>query len=876
MKKLYDLPIRKKFAVVIVPLIVIIICFDYLQIKYNYLDYSDADRLNSAIVLGVEINHAVHELQKERSISIGFLANQGFEFQQALQKQRTVTDSTINQFYAEIGQLDFAGLLSIHKNEIELLKRDFEGLKSLRDNIDRLGITPEKSLQYFSKINEIALNAVNGLINETRDKDIAQQVHALIYFLKAKERASLERAIGTQAFSEDQIADELFSTFSALIAEQRSYTDAFLVIADGKSTDFYKRTVSGHDVEEVSRLRALILARNDFKSDPTYWYAMTTSKIDMMKNVEDHISEELLIRTETLAASAFKNFWVFLILDVFIGVVAFYLMSTIVTNLLANVSVLEAFTKRISKGDLSKKVKIDTKDEIGQYAKTFNVMLNEINISHDILRKERDKAKFLYNNIYRVSLMVFQNILQGIFLLDRSFKMSKLHSKSMESIFGIQKIAGQNFVNFMRPLIIPRELEALEMFMRHLFNEDMDEDVVNQLNPIEQVKIYSESEGAVSTKFIRVMFTRIWKGDHIKNIMVTVSDETESILLQQHLEDAEKKKKQETEQVLSILKIDPSLIRGFLYNAKRTLKGVSEKYESHKKKNLAELLDFTFQTIHNLKGNAVVIGLDLMSNKFHEIEDSLDKLKGKQVTGKDFLTVLYEIDEADRMIDDMSTMLRKVADIYRKYPSGGHIVSNIMLIDTLEKAVKVMSNKIEKPVDFFFKNEANFVIPDHYINNFRDIMIQLIRNSISHGIEDRGVRMNAGKMIGASITVDLDQPKDEETLRVTYTDDGRGLDIDKIIKNAVTRNFITEFEAKNISAEKAVDLIYESGFSTSDEVDEYSGRGQGMSLVASLIQDMNGTFNINFEEDKYFKMVIDLPIVPRATKEDKSDETTNS
>jgi chemotaxis protein histidine kinase CheA len=454
--------------------------------------------------------------------------------------------------------------------------------------------------------------------------------------------------------------------------------------------------------------------------------------------------------------------------------------------------------------------------------------------------------------------------------------MSKLHSKSMESIFGVQKIAGENFTSFMRPLIIPRDLEALEMFMRHLFNADMDEEVVNQLNPIEQVKIYHEDQGIVGTKFIRVMFTRIWKKDQIKNIMVTVSDETESILLQQHLEESEKKKKQETEQVLSILKIDPSLIRGFLYNAKRTLRGISERYEANKKKNLVELIDFTFQTIHNLKGNAVVIGLDLMSNKFHEIEDAVEKIRGKQITGKDFLTILYEMDEADKMIDDMSAMLRKVADIYRKYPSGGHVVSNIILINTLEKAVKVMSNKVEKPVDFFFNNEANLVIPDDYINSFKDIMIQLIRNSIAHGIEERNVRMNSGKLIGGTITVELDQPDGGELLQITYSDDGRGLDIKKITENAVTRNLITEYEANNLTRERAAEFIYETGFSTSKEIDKQSGRGQGMSLVSTLISDLNGSFKVDFEEGKFFKIIINIPLIPQQITENKADEIANS
>lgn len=875
MKILYDLPIRIKFAVVLIPLIIIILCFDYFQIQHNYLDYEDSDRLNKTINLGIEINHVVHQLQKERSMAIGFVSSEGYEFEGQIEHQRQLTDSTLNRFYEELDNPELVEVLIRHTNDIELLKTSFSQIEDIRKRIDNMSLDGYQILKYFSDINNVALNTVDQLINETRDKDVAQQVHALIYFLKSKERASIERAIGTQAFAAKAMDDELYATFTSLVAEQDSYTDAFEVIADQESRDTYDRLVAGHDVDEVERLRNVLHTRTNFDVDPNYWYEMTTNKINSLKKVEDSISKRLLTRTSTLASSAFRKFWTFIVLDVIIGVLALWLMSIIVTNLLTNVKNLEAYAIRFSKGDFSKRVSIPTKDEIGQYAKTFNVMAGEIVKSHNILRKERDKAKFLYNNIYRVAMMVFQNIHQGIFLLDRNQKMSKLYSKSMEKIFGVDKIAGENFSNFMRPLIIPRDLEALEMFMRHLFNEDMDEDVVNQLNPIEQVKIYSEKEGLVTTKYIRVNFTRIWRKDKIANIMVTVSDETEAVLLQKHLEEAEKKKKQETEQVLSILKIDPSLIRGFLHNAKRTLRSISERYETDREGKFKELLQFTFETIHNLKGNAVVIGLDIMSQKFHEVEESIEELKEKDINGKDFLTILYEIDDADKMIDDMSSMLRKVADIYRKYPSGGHVVSNIMLIDSLERAVKVISEKMEKPVDFFFKNDLNLVLPNEKIDSFRDIMIQLIRNSIKHGIEDKSERSNIGKLVRGSITIDLDQPE-EELLQVTYKDDGRGLNIEDIKKRAIKVGIVSEFEADKMDEQTVVDLIFKEGFSTSEEVDEHAGRGQGMNLVKNLIEGMSGSFDTSFEEGKYFQMIIKLPVTGSMTVEPEVDETANS
>lgn len=874
MKILYDLPIRIKFAVVLIPLIIIIICFDYFQIRHNYLDYTDSKRLNVTLQLGVEINHTVHELQKERSIAIGHVAGEETSFTESLKKQQAITDSTLGRFFDELNSNETQDVIKIHHDEIELLKSKFGAVRGIREKVNQGTLDPGLIMDYYSEINNVALNMVDQLINETRDKEVAQQVHALIYFLKAKERASIERAIGTQAFSAKEMNDELYSKFTSLVAKQESYTDAFVVIADLESQKAFERLVSGHDASEVERLRTILHLRTDFDADASYWYEMTTSKINSLKKVEDQISERLLSRTVSLSKVAFRKFWSFIVLDIIIGALAFWLMSIIVTNLLANVKTLEIFTVKVSKGDWSQKVNIPTKDEIGQYAKTFNVMVDEINASHDILRQERDRAKFLYNNIYRVSIMVFKNIHQGIFLLDRGFKISKFHSKAMETIFGVEKIAGENFSNFMRPLIIPRDLEALEMFMRHLFNEDMDEDVVNQLNPIEQVKIYNEINGVVATKYIRVNFTRIWRKDRIINVMVTVSDETESVLLQKHLEEAEKQKKQETEQVLSILRIDPSLIRGFLYNAKKTLKSISERYENDKNSNLKELLDFTFQTVHSLKTNALVIGLEIMTDKFHSIEETLEKLKAKDVSGKDFLTVLYEIDDADKMMDDMTSMLRKVADVYRKHPSGGHVASNIIFVDSLERSVKTLSEKNNKPVDFLFKNESNLVLPSDQVDTFKDIFLQLIKNSISHGIEEKETRLKAGKPIRGSITVDLDIPK-KNILQIAYKDDGNGLHIESIKDKAVKKGLITEYEAGKLTPKKAEKLIFESGFSTAETVDEQSGRGQGMSLVKRLLDEMKAKYTLDYDSGQYFKMVITLPYNEEINKIEE-DEAADS
>ncbi len=850
-----------------VPLVVIIVLFDFFQIRDHYLDYKDSSRLNKAIIVGIEINHIVHEIQKERSMSVGFLSHDGFSFNVDLSKQRVKTDSAIAELLKEMDRSDLKSLIEVHGDDLRFLTSVFSRLKDIRSGVDRLGLTTEEARKSYSEINSVALLTVNKLIDETRDRHVAQQVHAIIYFLKAKEAASIERAIGTRAFSHNHIDFHLYNEFTSLVSSQESYLDAFNTIADFDSEEFYLNTVKGNAIDEVNRLRAVIFANEDLSQNPQHWYEVSTAKINAMKQVEDFLLDHIHDVTESIAATAVQRFWIFLIVDLLIGVSTFWLMTILVRNLLVNVSTLEEFTKKVSSGDLSDRVHIDTKDELGHYARTFNVMVDEINISHNLLKKERDRARFMYKNIYQVALEVFGNIHQGIFLLDKNFRISKLYSKATEHIFGTTNVAGEHFSSFMRPLILPRELEALEMFMRHLFNPEMDEEVVNMLNPVEQVKIYTESKGVIASKYIRISFTRIVRKGEIRNVMVTVSDETEAILLHQHIEEAEKKRKQETEQVLSILKIDPAIMRGFIFNSRKQLRQISQEYEKSEGSDHARLLDFTFKTIHNIKGNATVIGLELMSNKFHSIEDAIVKLRGKTVQGKDFLMILYEIDESDKMLQDMAEMLQKVANIYKKYASEGQAVSNILVIDTLEKGIELISKEVGKEVDFKFLNEKNIILPDRYISPFKDVMIQLIRNSISHGIEDSKTRVERGKDKKGRITITMDKPGDQELL-ITYQDDGAGLDLNKIKAKALADGVITEYEATKLKKSDIANLIFKEGFSISDKADHLSGRGQGMGLVTSILEELEGSIKIEFEEDSFFRVVLSLPMMEEDHKEE--------
>ncbi len=860
MKQLHDLSIKRKFAIVLIPLVVTIICFDFLHIRHDYYDFQDARRLNKAIDIGVEISHVVHEIQKERSISVGFQANHGKAFKNKLYEQRSRTDSILELLYTELRGQKYKELLVNHRHDLQNMKLQLGRLNELRVQVDDHSLETRQIITYFSEINKAALYTVNQLINETRDKAAAQQVHAIIYFLEAKEYASTERALGTHIFSTLNRSKNISAEFASVIAAQEAYIEAFLTIADQPSAEFYHRIMQGTDIDEVSNFRKKLGESERSGVDPGIWYRVITSKINSMKRVEDFMLEYMHTYTESMAREAKNSFILFLLLDFLIGLITFSLVAMIVHKLIKNVGILEKFTSGFVKGNINNRVKIDTRDEIGHYAKTFNLMLDTISRTQSDLRKEKQKAMYMYENIYKKAEVVFQNVEQGIFLLDKELKISNLYSKSVERIFGNKIIANENFCTFMRPRITQRDYEALEMFMKHLFNPDMDEDVLNQLNPIEEVKIFITTNGVVITRYLRVSFTRITKGQEINNILVTITDDTESVLMQKQMEESEQKKKKDTEYLLNILNIEPDILQDFIAETRASLHEISEKYEQHTDENLNGLLEYTFRIIHKIKGNALSIGIELVSEKIHETEETILALMHASVTADKFLTVLYELEEVDKILVDMNKMHLKVIDVYDKLQSKEQNASNDKLRETIRAGFASLCKFTRKKIDLDLSIDNNIHLSEEYNRSIKDMLVQLIRNSISHGIEEPDERREKGKSDKGKISISIHKP-DFDSLVISYEDDGRGLDLGEIKSRALATGLIRPEESEQLKEDQVVDLIFQGEFSTTMNADQLSGRGQGMGVVKAIIKGLNGELKIDFGKHQFFRVVINLKML---------------
>lgn len=121
-------------------------------------------------------------------------------------------------------------------------------------------------------------------------------------------------------------------------------------------------------------------------------------------------------------------------------------------------------------------------------------------------------------------------------------------------------------------------------------------------------------------------------------------------------------------------------------------------------------------------------------------------------------------------------------------------------------------------------------------------LAHLVRNAADHGIESTSERQAAGKLARGTIRLNAYHDGDEVVIEVS--DDGRGLDRDKIVRRAIERGIITAEESARLNETESLQLIFAAGLSTADEVTEISGRGVGLDVVKTALEALKGSVEL--------------------------------
>ncbi len=467
----------------------------------------------------------------------------------------------------------------------------------------------------------------------------------------------------------------------------------------------------------------------------------------------------------------------------------------------------------------------------------------------EIEKKKRKKAE-------QETKTILENVGEGIFLLNRSFEMSFQYSRQLEAIFETNELSGLNFLSYLKNKIKQDDLETTQSFLEFMFDDSFDEGAISDLNPLNPVELAIKQNDPKTLVF---QFKRIQNSKgQTQELFVWVKDISAEKKLQEKINKTERKAKRQTELVLSIISVDPNMLQEFIHSVEEEFNLIDSYFDSNqKKRNYHNLLRSLYRSIHLLKGNAGILDLKILAATAHNFEEEINKILNQKNISQDDIYYLFNIYQDFKSdITEMQSLLFSIGELHSKMAQNNGKGKNA-LIKTLEnyviKTAQGLNKKVRLKTDRFHFEK----IPGQFKILTKDLLIQMIRNSIAHGLEDPEQRLQTGKDETGNIIISTDF--NEDTFSISVYDDGQGLQIEKLKQKMKDHSDWQNIEVDRLAKDEIIESIFHPGISTANGADMTSGRGVGMDAILQKIKSWNGSISVDSEELKYCKIKINLP-----------------
>ncbi len=179
------------------------------------------------------------------------------------------------------------------------------------------------------------------------------------------------------------------------------------------------------------------------------------------------------------------------------------------------------------------------------------------------------------------------------------------------------------------------------------------------------------------------------------------------------------------------------------------------------------------------------------------------------------------------------------------------------VVNRFPRMIRDISKKLNKEMELIMTGEET-ELDRTVIDEIGDPLMHMLRNAADHGLENTLDRIKLGKpRVG---TIRLDAYQDGNNVTIEVSDDGKGVDAEKVKASAVKKGAITEEQAEKMSDKEAIDLLFRPAFSTAEKVSDLSGRGVGLDVVKSKIEGLGGDVEVSTVLGEGTTFTVRLPL----------------
>ena len=438
------------------------------------------------------------------------------------------------------------------------------------------------------------------------------------------------------------------------------------------------------------------------------------------------------------------------------------------------------------------------------------------------------------------------NINQGIFLMDKEFKILPQYSKPLVTILSYydSELAGKNFLDILSGSMDARQLKTMQSFFSMIFSKSKSARVLESANPISEFEYkIDDRKKTLSTKF--QLIEKAGSESFVIGIIQDISREKEFEMELKAQKDAQEL---EMKNMFEVIQIDPLVFQDFIEDIEANFNYINDILKDSSLQERQAAIKF-FQIVHAIKSNALILGMENFGHKLHILEDDIKKVSSQDdIELDDILTLVIKLETLMQEKDNYIKIIKKV----EAFKTSNR--SDTVLIYSLTKAVEKLSVETQKRVEIKAGQLDLKILESKLRKPIKDILFQCVRNAVFHGIEPVEERLKKNKPPQGLLAFNV--KNNNGMAEITFSDDGQGLNWEKI-KAKYQKMYP---ENTNITKNVLLSSIFTPEFSTSEETNMVAGRGVGLSLVKDIVKDNDGVINVNSTESGLtFKFTFPIP-----------------
>jgi signal transduction histidine kinase len=492
----------------------------------------------------------------------------------------------------------------------------------------------------------------------------------------------------------------------------------------------------------------------------------------------------------------------------------------------------------------------------------------------DLVRGDRELAQ-----ARQETAEILATVREGLFLLDKNKRMGTQFSESLPNILRRDIIPGTDFLPHLEA-IAPRNIyEAAMDYIDLLLGDRVKESLVTSLNPLTNVPILvTDPRGNTQTRYLSFFFNRVITDEQISHLLVTVQDVTDKVVLTQQVEQAKNQAKVEIETLLRLASSDFDALRRFIENVGESLSQINEKMSAphDEARDRLHTLNYIMRIVHSIKGEAAVLGIDVLESYAHECEKEMVVMRENEETlsGDQMLRVAVLLEGFYQRHSSLAQIVSRLGNALGKVQQAGGTTDWTPQKHPFADHITALAQRIAtdhgKQIEVSCQFERFFSLPKPMVKELQDISIQLVRNSLTHGIETPDKRTELNKPQTGALSLWCEYLGHGQ-YTFTVRDDGCGIVPERLREHFVKKRIMDAEEAASLSDDEIANRIFQPGISTAETIDQDSGHGIGLDAVLEKVKDMSGHMLVKSRPDQFTEFNIQFSTVHRDQKNETSD-----